>query len=186
MAELNNKQRKNVRFTNKFGRIESGSQSYQTLISLFFRFSLLSLSVCRIRKYCLCFEMTKLSSEKRKKSLFYKEKSLVGLNPGFENTKKDLSMKVSLTGTTTTITTKTKVRAHQDTNWKDQIVLCCEHTHTHTNAHADSLVADEITARLPFGQITLNCPFFKSCLQIKQFFHLALLAFVNLIRNSIF
>jgi hypothetical protein len=58
------------------------SQSYQTLISSFFRFSLLSLSVCRIRKYCLCFEMAKLSREKWKKSSFYKEKSLVGLTPG--------------------------------------------------------------------------------------------------------
>jgi hypothetical protein len=59
-----------------------GSQSYQTLISSFFRFSLLSWSVCSIRKYCLWFEMTKLSSEKQKKSSFYKEKSLVGLTPG--------------------------------------------------------------------------------------------------------
>jgi hypothetical protein len=51
-----------------------GSQSYQTLISLFFRFSLLSLSVCRIRKYCLYFEMAKLSSKNRKNLRFLKKK----------------------------------------------------------------------------------------------------------------
>jgi hypothetical protein len=43
------------------------SQSYQTLISLFFRLLLLSLSACSIEKYCLCIKMAKLSSKKRKK-----------------------------------------------------------------------------------------------------------------------
>jgi hypothetical protein len=61
--------------------IDTWSQSYQNLISLFLRFLLLSLSVCSIRKYCLCFKMAKLNSGKRKKSLFYEEKSLVGLTP---------------------------------------------------------------------------------------------------------
>ncbi len=60
----------------------TGSQSYQTLISLFFRFLLLILSVSGIRKYCLCFEMAKLNSKKQKKSSFYEEKSLVGLTQG--------------------------------------------------------------------------------------------------------
>jgi hypothetical protein len=50
------------------------SQSYQTLILSLYRFLLLSLSVCRIRKYCHSFEIAKLSSKKRKKSLFYEEK----------------------------------------------------------------------------------------------------------------
>ncbi len=57
----------------------SWSQSYKNLISSFFRFLLLSLSVCSIRKYCLCYNMAKLNSEKQKKSSFYEEKSLVGL-----------------------------------------------------------------------------------------------------------
>jgi hypothetical protein len=61
---------------------KSWSQSYQTLISSFIIFSLLSLSVCGIRKYCLCFEMDKLNSKNGKKSSFYEEKSLVGLTPG--------------------------------------------------------------------------------------------------------
>ncbi len=60
-------------------RKTSKSQSYQNLMSSFFWFLLLSLSVCSIIKYCLCFKMAKLNSEKRKKSLFYEEKSLVGL-----------------------------------------------------------------------------------------------------------
>jgi hypothetical protein len=63
-------------------KIDPRSQSYQTLISPFFSFLLLSLSVCGTRKYCLCFEMAKLNNKKQKKSLFYKEKSLVGLTPG--------------------------------------------------------------------------------------------------------
>ncbi len=52
------------------------------MISSFFRFLLLSLSVFKIRKYCLCYKMAKLNSKKRKKSSFYDEKSLVGLTPG--------------------------------------------------------------------------------------------------------
>jgi hypothetical protein len=66
-------------------KIWARCQSYQTLISLFLGFSLLSMSVCKIRKYCLCFEMDKLSSEKRKKSSFYEESSMVGLTPGLAN-----------------------------------------------------------------------------------------------------
>ncbi len=63
-------------------KISFWSQSYQTLISLFFRFLLLSLRVCSIGKYCLYIKMAKLNSKKRKKSLFYKKNSLVGLTPG--------------------------------------------------------------------------------------------------------
>ncbi len=58
------------------------SQSYQTLISSFFRFSLLSLSILKYIKYLLMPQTFKLNKEKQKKSLFYKEKSLVGLTPG--------------------------------------------------------------------------------------------------------
>ncbi len=58
------------------------SQSYQNLISSFFRFLLLSLSVWSIQKYYLCFKMAELNKEKLKKSSFYEEKSLVGLTPG--------------------------------------------------------------------------------------------------------
>ncbi len=50
------------------------SQSYQTLISQFFRFSLLSLSIWITRKYCLCFEMAKLSSKKWKKIFVLRRK----------------------------------------------------------------------------------------------------------------
>ncbi len=48
----------------------------------FFRFMLLSLSVCRTGKYCLYIKMAKRNSKKWKKSSFYKEKSLVWLTPG--------------------------------------------------------------------------------------------------------
>jgi hypothetical protein len=66
-----------------FGREkESWSQSYQTLISSFFRFLLLTLTVCSIRKYYLYFKTAKLNPEKRKKSSFYEEKNLVGLTLG--------------------------------------------------------------------------------------------------------
>jgi hypothetical protein len=54
--------------------IEPRSQSYQTLISSFFRFLLLGLSICSTRNCCLYFEMAKLSIKKTEKSLFYKEK----------------------------------------------------------------------------------------------------------------
>jgi hypothetical protein len=65
----------------KFEKIAANrKQSHQTLISLFFRFSFLSLSVS-IRKYSLYFEMAKLIIKKRKKSSFYKEKILVVLTP---------------------------------------------------------------------------------------------------------
>jgi hypothetical protein len=64
---------------------QSRSQSYQTLISSFFRFLLLSLSVCSTRKYCLYIEMAKHKSKKWKKSSFYNEKSLVGLTKAENN-----------------------------------------------------------------------------------------------------
>ncbi len=57
------------------------SQSYQTLISSFFRFSLFSLSVCSIGKYCQCIKIAKLRRKKQEKFPFNEEKSLVGLNP---------------------------------------------------------------------------------------------------------
>jgi hypothetical protein len=50
------------------------SQSYQTLISSFFRFLLLSLSVCSIRKYCLYFEAAKLKRKNEKNLRFTKKK----------------------------------------------------------------------------------------------------------------
>ncbi len=62
-------------------KVRIRSQSYKTLISSFFRFLLLSLSVCSRRKYCLFFKVAKLNSKKQKKSSFYEEKSLVGLTP---------------------------------------------------------------------------------------------------------
>jgi hypothetical protein len=65
----------------EFSNFISRSQSYKNLISSFFRFLLLSLSVCSIRKYFLCNKMAKHQSKKQKKSLFYEEKSLVGLTP---------------------------------------------------------------------------------------------------------
>ncbi len=49
------------------------SQSNKNLISSFFRFLLLSLSVCIIRKYCLCYKMSKLYSEKQKNLCFMKK-----------------------------------------------------------------------------------------------------------------
>jgi hypothetical protein len=55
---------------------------YQTLISLFFRFSLLSLRVFSIGRFCLYIKMAKLNSKKQKKSLFYEEISLIRLTPG--------------------------------------------------------------------------------------------------------
>ena len=57
------------------------SRSYQTFIFLVFRFLLLSLKVCSIWKKCVFGTMAKLSSKKRKNSLFTKKKSLVGLAP---------------------------------------------------------------------------------------------------------
>ncbi len=50
------------------------SQSYQTLISSFFRFLLLSLSVCCMGKYCLYNKMANLSSKKWKNIHFMKKK----------------------------------------------------------------------------------------------------------------
>ncbi len=58
------------------------SQSYQTLISLFFWFLLLSLAISKYRQYFLILQTLKLNNKKRKKSSFYEEKSLVGLTQG--------------------------------------------------------------------------------------------------------
>jgi hypothetical protein len=49
---------------------------------LFFRFLLLSLAISKYRQYFLMLQTLKLNNEKWKKSLFYKEKSFVGLTPG--------------------------------------------------------------------------------------------------------
>jgi hypothetical protein len=57
------------------------SQSYQTLISLFFRFLLLSLAFSKYRQYLLMLQTLKLNNKKQKKSSFCEEKSLVGLTP---------------------------------------------------------------------------------------------------------
>ncbi len=65
---------------------DARSQSYQTLISSFFRYSLLSLAIL---KYRTMLQTLKLNNKKRKKSLFYVEKSLVRLAPGFELTTLD-------------------------------------------------------------------------------------------------
>jgi hypothetical protein len=54
-------------------------QSYQTLISLFFWFLLLSLAISKYKQYFLMLQTLKLNNKKRKKSSFYEEKSLVGL-----------------------------------------------------------------------------------------------------------
>ncbi len=51
-------------------------QSYQTLISLFFRFLLLSLVILKHRKY-FCMLQTLLTMKNRKKSSFYNEKKFV-------------------------------------------------------------------------------------------------------------
>ncbi len=58
------------------------SQSYQTLISPFFRFLLLSLAISKYRQYFLTLQTLKFNNEKWKKSLFFEEKRLVGLTPG--------------------------------------------------------------------------------------------------------
>ncbi len=60
----------------------SGSQSYLTLISSFFQFFLLSLAILKHRQYFCMLQTLKLNNKKWKKSLFYEEKSLVGLAPG--------------------------------------------------------------------------------------------------------
>ncbi len=60
----------------------TGSQSYETLISSFFRFLLLSLDILKYRQYFLILQTLKLNNKKRGKSSFYDEKSLVGLTPG--------------------------------------------------------------------------------------------------------
>jgi hypothetical protein len=64
--------------------IDSGRQSYQTLISSFFKFSLLSFAILKYRQYFLMLQTLKLNNKKEKNSLFYEEKCLVGLTPGQE------------------------------------------------------------------------------------------------------
>jgi hypothetical protein len=72
------------RFFGRFLLLDFKSQSYQTLTSSFFRFSLLSLAVLKYRKYLLMPQTLKLNNKKQKKSSFYEERrrSLVGLTPG--------------------------------------------------------------------------------------------------------
>jgi hypothetical protein len=77
-AEVNLKKFDQVIKRAKFG---SKSQSYQTLISSFFRFSLLSLAILKYRQYFLMQQTLKLNNKKKEKSSFYEEKSLVGLTP---------------------------------------------------------------------------------------------------------
>ncbi len=52
----------------------SRSQSYKTLISSFFRFSLLSLAISKYRQYFLMLQTLKLNNKQQKKSSFYEEK----------------------------------------------------------------------------------------------------------------
>ena len=67
---------------NMVGMEQTRSRSYQTFIFPVFRFWLLSLRICNIwKKYVYC-TTAKLSSKKRKNSLFPKKKSLVGSTPG--------------------------------------------------------------------------------------------------------
>jgi hypothetical protein len=62
--------------------VNDRSQFYQTLFFFIFQFLLLSLSVCKIKNYALTIKSPSLIAKKEKKSLFYEEKSLVGLTPG--------------------------------------------------------------------------------------------------------
>jgi hypothetical protein len=62
-------------------KVSFWSQSYQILISSFFWFSLLSLAILKYRQYFCMLQTLKLNNKKWKKSLFYEEKSLVGLTP---------------------------------------------------------------------------------------------------------
>jgi hypothetical protein len=71
-------------FLSLFFSSDTWSQSYQTLISSFFWFFLLSLAISKYRQYFLMLQTLKLTNKKRKKSLFYEEKSLVGLTPGWK------------------------------------------------------------------------------------------------------
>jgi hypothetical protein len=59
------------------------SQSYQTLISLFSRFSFLVFSVCSTRKCCLYFEMAKLNSKKTVKILVLRRKEFGRIDSWF-------------------------------------------------------------------------------------------------------
>ncbi len=62
--------------------VDNWSQSYQIFISLFFGFLLLSSAILKYRQYFLILQTLKLTNKKQKKSLFYQEKSLVGMTPG--------------------------------------------------------------------------------------------------------
>ncbi len=53
---------------------ETRSHSYQILISSFFWFLLLSLTILKHRQYFLVLKTLKLNNEKQKKSSYYKEK----------------------------------------------------------------------------------------------------------------
>ncbi len=61
---------------------ESILPTYFLHFSSFFQFLLLSLGILKYRQYCLMLQTVKLNNKNRKKSFFYKEKSLVGLTPG--------------------------------------------------------------------------------------------------------
>ncbi len=58
---------------------------------IFFSYLLLSLAILKYRQYLLMLEKLKLNNKKQKKSLFYKEKSLVGLTHGLDHFAKLLS-----------------------------------------------------------------------------------------------
>ncbi len=88
MGSQNYSRKKNVWGERKWNEMRKNfilgfnkSQSYQILISLLLRLFLLSLFILKNRQYFLMLQTLKLNNEKRKKSLFYEEKSLVGLTP---------------------------------------------------------------------------------------------------------
>jgi hypothetical protein len=66
------------------------------MISSLFRFLLLSLAILKYRQYFLMLQALRLNNEKWKKSLFYEEKSLVGLTPQREKLQKPLRFLLSL------------------------------------------------------------------------------------------
>ncbi len=57
------------------------SQSYQTLISLFFRFRLLSLAILKYRQYFIMPHTLELNNKKRKRIFVLRRKNLVRLTP---------------------------------------------------------------------------------------------------------
>ncbi len=55
-------------------KVQTGVNPIKIWFIRFFRFLLLSLSVCSIRKYCMCYKMAKLNSKKRKKIFILRRK----------------------------------------------------------------------------------------------------------------